>query len=219
MGDLPVEDRPYITIATRIAWEDGGAARLNLTSCRSLAAENNTSVSQRLHRVLSAIASFCDGPGSEIKVDQERDYPLYGTTSSAELSAYIDHLFKLNALSHGQNNTFKVTIDGWERLEPARRKGGTPGTCFVAMAFDPLLDLVYDDGIKAAIELDCHLKALRVDRVEHNGQITDQIVAGIRECEFMVADFTLHRKGLPISALIFSRAPSRSSHPANCPVR
>ena len=39
-------------------------------------------------------------------------------------------------------------------------------------------------------------RALRIDRKEHNNQITDEIMAGIRGAEFMVAYFTGHRAGV-----------------------
>jgi hypothetical protein len=71
------------------------------------------------------------------------------------------------------------------------------GHLFVAMWFDPSMDEAYELGIFPAIETDCApFKAIRIDRKEHNNQITDEIMAGIRGAEFMVADFTEHRGGV-----------------------
>jgi nucleoside 2-deoxyribosyltransferase len=50
--------------------------------------------------------------------------------------------------------------------------------------------------------------ALRIDRKEHNNQITDEIMAGIRRAEFVVADFTNHRAGVYYEAG-FARGPGR----------
>ena len=36
-------------------------------------------------------------------------------------------------------------MKGWEHLNPAG--AGLPGTCFVAMSFDPSLDDAYEHGI------------------------------------------------------------------------
>jgi nucleoside 2-deoxyribosyltransferase len=61
------------------------------------------------------------------------------------------------------------------------------------MAFDPELDSAYDEGIKPAVTEDCQFSVIRVDRVEHNDNINDRIIGEIRGCQFIVADFTLHR--------------------------
>ena len=81
---------------------------------------------------------------------------------------------------------YLVTPKGWEALMP----GGTGrvGTCFVAMAFDPALDDVYSGGIQPAVEKDCGMSVLRVDKVQHNESINDQIIVGLRTAQFVVAD-------------------------------
>jgi hypothetical protein len=65
--------------------------------------------------------------------------------------------------------TALVTIAGWEALEPVGG-AGVPGVCFVAMAFDPVFNSAYEEGIRPAIESDCGLKAQRVDREEAQRQ-------------------------------------------------
>jgi nucleoside 2-deoxyribosyltransferase len=37
---------------------------------------------------------------------------------------------------------------------------------------------------------------VRIDRKEHNNQITDEIIAAIRDAEFVIADFTGNRGGV-----------------------
>ena len=64
------------------------------------------------------------------------------------------------------------------------------------MMFDPALREVFDLGISPAVT-DCGLPIpVRIDRKEHNNQITDEIIAGIRDAEFMVADFTGNSDGV-----------------------
>ena len=89
-------------------------------------------------------------------------------------------------------------MKGWERLTPGA--GGIPGTCFVAMSAHPDLNDAYDNGILKAVEDDCHFKALRVDRSQHNDNINDKIMAGIRQAQFMVADFTRQRQNVYFEA-------------------
>jgi len=89
---------------------------------------------------------------------------------------------------------FYITLSGNGRKEIERldetRPGGIPGTRVVAMWFDPSMTEVYETGISPAVETDCGFKAVRIDRMEHNHEVTDEIMAGIRRAEFIVADFT-----------------------------
>jgi len=40
------------------------------------------------------------------------------------------------------------------------------------------------------------LTAVKVDRIEHNGSINDQMIVGIRTAQFGIADVTLQRNGV-----------------------
>ena len=51
-------------------------------------------------------------------------------------------------------------------------------------------------GIKAAIEQDCGLDAIRIDEVPDTEKICDRMIAEIRRCQFLVADYTGHRGGV-----------------------
>lgn len=88
-----------------------------------------------------------------------------------------------------------MTVQGWEAASPATGHGQL-GTCFVAMSFAPELDTAFIDGLLPALRDDCGLRVVRVDRDPHNEDITDRIIAGIRGCQFIVADFTLQRPGV-----------------------
>jgi nucleoside 2-deoxyribosyltransferase len=68
------------------------------------------------------------------------------------------------------------------------------------MSFATAMDLAFESGIRLAVETDCGLQVLRVDRVEHNDNITDRILAGIRSAQFVVADFTGQRPGVYFEA-------------------
>lgn len=92
---------------------------------------------------------------------------------------------------------FDITVEGWNQLTPV---GGVPGSCFVAMSFDPSLDSAFTEGIFAAIQTDCGYSVNRVDRLPHNENINDRIIAGIRTAQFVVADFTLQRQGVYFEA-------------------
>src|SRR5262249_53117820 len=94
---------------------------------------------------------------------------------------------------------FSLTPRAWEALEPVGG-GGIAGICFVAMYFAPELRAAYDEGIRPAIEDDCGLRAISVDLEEHNDDINDRILAGIRSAQCVVADFTGQRQGVYFEA-------------------
>ena len=57
------------------------------------------------------------------------------------------------------------------------------------------LRAAYELGIEPAVA-DAGLKPIRIDRKEHNNEITDEIMAEIRDSQVMVADFTGQRGGV-----------------------
>lgn len=73
------------------------------------------------------------------------------------------------------------------------------------MAFDSSLTPAYQEGMKAAVEVDCGLQLVRVDSGHFQDKICDRIIADIRRSQFVIADFTLqrakttltHQRGVP----------------------
>ena len=58
------------------------------------------------------------------------------------------------------------------------------------MWFDASMNDAFELGISKAV-VDCGLPApIRIDQKEHNNQITDEIMAEIRDAEFVIADFS-----------------------------
>jgi hypothetical protein len=83
---------------------------------------------------------------------------------------------------------------GYDRLEEIDGKNSGSRKAFVAMWFDPSLNEVYEKGLLLGIE-DAGYEAIRIDGQEHNNKIDDEIIAAIRRCRFLVADFTQGRSG------------------------
>ena len=60
-------------------------------------------------------------------------------------------------------------------------------------------EALWNNGIESGI-LAAGYKPVRIDRVEHNNRIDDEIIAGIRRSKFLVADFTGQRGGVYFEA-------------------
>ncbi len=86
-----------------------------------------------------------------------------------------------------------ITASGWRQVQARPELEGK--IAFVAMSFDPSLAHVWTGPISAGIRA-AGYEPFRVDQKEHNDDITDEILAGIRLAKFIVADFSLHRAGV-----------------------
>lgn len=86
-----------------------------------------------------------------------------------------------------------VTVEGHAALEVPPRPDSNK--VFVAMWLDQSMDKAYEQGIKPGIE-DAGYEAFRIDRDPTVDKIDDAIMASIRGCRFLVADFTHDRDGV-----------------------
>lgn len=92
-----------------------------------------------------------------------------------------------------------ISPRGWVALEEMKKPSSDPAKCFVAMWFKDLVKPVFTDAILPAAR-DAGYEAERVDMIQHNHQITDEIIAGVRRGKFLIADFTGHRGGVYFEA-------------------
>ena len=91
-------------------------------------------------------------------------------------------------------DTVTITPVGWQRIQELSKTPSESKQGFVAMWFAEEMESLFRDAMKPAIE-DAGFTAKRIDMVEHNNKICDQIVAEIRRSRFVVADFTAGRCG------------------------
>ena len=92
-----------------------------------------------------------------------------------------------------------IAPKGWERIDELASSGTDSRQGFVAMWFTDDRDPVFKEGILPAIE-EAGYDAKRIDTVEHNNKICDEIIAEIRRSRFVVADFTGQRGGVYFEA-------------------
>jgi hypothetical protein len=208
VDSCPKELRPFLTANTRQNWElYGRIVRIEDNWVELAESDRHTSVHQRAEKLLRAIERRTPQPGAVVTLRPEIDYPLVDALDSKGLHYFVDHLSALDYVDKFEPRNVgetglkvRLTVKGWDRLDPASGGAGIPGRVFVAMSFDPSLDEPYQKGIRAAIEDDCKMNAIRVDKVHHNEKICDRIIAEIRRAQVVVADFTNHRAGVYFEA-------------------
>jgi hypothetical protein len=195
---------PYLSVYTRQAWElEGRSIRLNSAWPSLAESHQHTSVHQKADKLLRAIERRTAQPGDYITVDPAWDFPLIDSVNPGPVSYFLNYWEQLGYLDipSGNRNRTAITVKGWDWLDRGSAGAGIPGRVFVAMSFDPSLEEAYAHGIRKAIEDDCKMTAIRVDKVgpdekEDFGQkICDRILAEIRRCQFAVVDFTDHNRG------------------------
>ena len=86
-----------------------------------------------------------------------------------------------------RNSTIVVTVQGYNALD--QPPDSESNEAFVAMWIDKSMDDVFERGIRPGIE-DAGYTAVRIDRQLKVDKIDDAILAAIRQCRFVVADFT-----------------------------
>jgi nucleoside 2-deoxyribosyltransferase len=103
--------------------------------------------------------------------------------------------------SKGTNNSdgifgrLSLTIDGIKEADRLLKYQTESNNAFIAMWFDDEMIKIFDDHISKAVE-DAGYRALIISQKEHNDDICDQIIAEIRKCKFLIADFTGNREGV-----------------------
>lgn len=151
---------------------------------------------------LKLICEMCPVPGQPSTFNYQTDWPLL-TARDSGTAIYI-----LNELADG-GYLHKVrdappippipTWKAYERLQQIQSSGRNSDIGFVAMSFSPEQLGVWKQVIEPGI-IDAGYRPIRVDQYEHNHRIDDEIIAQIKRCRFLVADFTEQKYGVYFEA-------------------
>jgi nucleoside 2-deoxyribosyltransferase len=146
-------------------------------------------------------------------------YPLYGQNID-EIETYEcfardnnELIFMLNTLMRKEfiELTFETTSGGsifwgnpgvilekgWIEIEQNIKKQHSKNV-FIAMWFDSRMEKAFQE-IKRALN-DLGLNAIRIDKVQHNNEISGEILKKIKDCKFLIADVTNQRNGVYFEA-------------------
>lgn len=197
----PSELRCALSCAARQASEAGQPLRLTGANAVEFANQHaDTRVSDNQQHLLREIGKRAGRPSRGAWFSFPTDFTLIDCYSTEEFIWHIDSLVNQKlAVRIGARTTgvqLALSPEGWRQVQPLPRAGGIPGRCFVAMWFDHSMNDVFELGISKAVT-ECGFPApIRIDRKEHNNQITDEIMAEIRDAQFVVADFSGNRGGV-----------------------
>jgi hypothetical protein len=195
------EVRQALSCATRQASESGRTLKISsLSDGEDLARPHmNTRVVENQERLLQEMAKRAQRPDGAATFNPTTDFTLIDCYSQTEFEWYLGWIeiqkLAFTTATGPTSRSYTLSLDGWNMVQPLPRPGGIPGRCFVAMWFSEETQKAYDLGIEPAIK-EAGCKPVRIDQKEHNNEITDEIMAEIRNSQFIVADFTGQRAGV-----------------------
>lgn len=137
------------------------------------------------------------GDGVVIRSSTDRS-AAYASTDE-EFAFLLGQAESLGLLDATSDRTWRLTLDGWQRVRQLKDSTRMPDQAFVAMWFNPELDSLWHDGLKPGVEA-AGYRPLRIDMAEHNGKIDDLIIAEIKRSGLVVADFTGQRQSVYFEA-------------------
>lgn len=144
----------------------------------------------KVHSVIRFLAENSPYIGAQVSFDLAPDYNRFYCKNEMELGQIRNYLDQTGIIkvSSGQSDPI-LTIHGWEKYESLKEINQYSKRAFVAMSFDEDLNDLFDQAIAPACDA-CGFKAHRTDMEEHNEDICDKIIAGIKSSRFVIADFT-----------------------------
>lgn len=169
------------------------------------------SVAERAEKLLIAIDKVYPSIGTALRMNQftgnpeswcARSWSLNTEELIYLLTIYLTRTKGWLVESAGKmefDRVMQIAPNGYDYLEGLRLGGADKASGFCAMWFSPEVTAIWTDAIKPAINA-AGYDAVRIDGVEHNNKIDDEILANIRSSRFVVADFTGERGGVYFEA-------------------
>ena len=142
-------------------------------------------ISWKAATLLEVIRSGSDFFGNAVRFSAKTDWRMVFANGPEECQFILNHLQEEGLVDQAPRSADRttpwptdycaLTWKGWLAVEPIA--GGVQGLGFVAMSFRPELERPFEDGILPAIEIDCGLRAIRVDKEHFSENICDRILA------------------------------------------
>jgi len=158
-----------------------------------------------MDRALLYVADHQSKADEFFEVFHGKDYPLAFAKDEDEFRYFLHRLVERHLLEnlglagHPRSDSYRLTPEGWEKVEQIKKAQIDSDQAFVAMWFSDELNEAWHQGFEPALT-STGFDPLRVDLAEHTGKIDDFIVAQIRRSGLLVADFTGNRGGVYFEA-------------------
>ncbi len=154
-----------------------------------------------LDKLITYISMHVDSFGKQLHIDPNTDYSLFYCKNNEELEYVSEYGNVKGLLKYDPSAGYTITPYGWEYLQELNNRTAASKNAFVAMWFDESMNDIWISGYKNILESsELGYYAVRIDKKEHNNKIDDEIIAEIRKCGLLIADFTGNRGGVYFEA-------------------
>jgi DNA-binding MarR family transcriptional regulator len=172
-----------------------------------LLSEYPENISDRLNESLINLGKITKFPGDQLTISRLEMPLLFLQSDKSKEMEYIikqlsqDEMIEVRSSSDSFFPAYvTVTVKGWNRIAELENVNGLESKqVFVAMWFDSEMNSVYKNAIATAVK-EAGYEPVRIDKVEHNNKIDDEIIVKIKQSKFVIADFTGHRGGVYFEA-------------------
>lgn len=159
-----------------------------------------TLIDERVNLILMRLTEPPHKPGDYVQVNVEVDYPKFYCRTKEEFRFFVKSLEQQGHVqTHQTPPSIHVTVGGLREAQKLATTLGGGRLVFTAMSFAPEHRDIFDKGIFPAAEKAGYI-AERVDRIEHVDLVDDKIIAMLRSCAFVIADFTANKRGVYFEA-------------------
>jgi hypothetical protein len=144
---------------------------------------------ERLDALLIAYGESVNGNYNGKVAPEEWAVSAIGAKNFGEIDGLTILLVQAGYLTDlGGTGFYKITLNGWLRIEELRKTINLSNSAFVAMWFADDTKL-YRDSVVSAVSF-CGYKPIIIDQQEYNDFIMNQVISSIKQSKFLVADFT-----------------------------
>ena len=157
------------------------------------------SIVQKFDKVLLYFYRQSKQFGAWLNINENTPYSIGYAVNYEEFYKIVENLIQLGyftQITHGGKMfQFSLSLNGVIRAEQLLATNKSSKKVFVAMGFYEELMEALEKAIKPAVRECGDLEAFIISEKEHNGDITDKIIAEIKTSKFVIADLTYNNQG------------------------
>lgn len=159
---------------------------------------------EMLDRTLLTLSRMIKHPSDKIRIKDESK-EIFFSQDSQSIQYMIRQLAEQRFIATIESTGGDIDIDiesrGWQRIYELRKvPEGLQDQVFVAMWFDKNMNIYFENGIEKAVKDTTGYRAIKINGIEFNDKICDQIIAELKRSKFLIADFTGARAGVYFEA-------------------
>jgi nucleoside 2-deoxyribosyltransferase len=193
----PVSDGFRLSAAIRKLALDGDEPPL-LKTDNTEVLKNSVSSPKTPLDAMDAVLVALGKMGSDTKRDtniaMNNDHTIACLPTQQSMAKVLDVLEDAEYIRRRNENSLRITANGYRRIDELRRSRIASNQAFVAMSFDDDLDAAYFGGTEPALKATGY-NVVRLKELEHNDLIDSRLIVEIRRSDLLIADFTKQNRG------------------------